>query len=399
MGKALRIFKRASGINKIAVLVAMLFLLTGCVGEVQERQHMVEKPIKDTLTLSVDAGVFNQELEEFIQDFSERHQVEIIIQQHFSGSVRENEVQTELLAGKGADIILFSSGGLFKTLDPKQHFVDISGEEFAQNYIESFKSAVSVGDQVFGLPIGNADAVGFIYNKRLYEQLGLSEPVDWAHFQSNLISINQAGITPILTPFKDQWLTQYYLYVAEVSHPDNKAEEYRELLRKVDWLKENNHLSSELLTTSLAMGLSEFGRQESAHFLGQFSFIHYLTDNHIMDISDIGFFSFPNETEGFVYILPSSFYINQNSDYIEISKEFFREYYETKLYGIETTVEQPGVFQDSKIQPDRIIYEQQMDFKLEDLPELLLDFFTDRLTADELIHQILQRNKEQALIF
>lgn len=367
-------------------------LFAGCYSE-QKQPPKTQSSAPD-LTISVDAGLVTNDLLDFIDSFSTTHQVNIELSERPSGNAGENEVMTELLTRNAADILLFNSGGLFKTLDPQEYFYDLSREAYVGQYVESYRQAVSVGSEVYGLPLGNADAIGFIYRKDIYEDLALAVPQDWESFEANLEKIKMDGKTPLLTPFKDQWLTQYYWYAAEYSAATDTIEQYREVLKKIDQLKAKEFLSPNLLTMSLSMGLDDFGKKNSAHLLGQYSFRNYLTNNHLVNEENLGFFPFPNQTDQYVYMLPSSLYINKRTKEKKLCQLFFQEYYEKKIKKQESTKEQPGILKTAEIKPQRIIYEQQMDYKVDILPELLLDYFTDNLTADEVIHQYQLRNDE-----
>lgn len=398
MGKVHRFFKKRSASWVLLLSLSSLLFITACE---KTQKHGIEESHGRAaeLTISVDAGLVSDDFLNFIADFSETHDVKIQINERPSGKSGENKVMTELLTGNASDILLFNSGGLFKTLDPQEYFYDLSTEYYADQYIDSYRVAVSVGAEIYGLPMGNADAIGFIYRKDIYYELDLKFPEDWSSFESNLEQIKTAGITPILASFKDQWLTQYYWYVAEISGAQDEIEPYQEVFQKLDTLKTKDYFSSNLLTMSLVTGLNDFGNKNSAHLLGQYSFRNYLTSNHLVTEENIGFFPFPNQENQYIYMLPSSLYINKKAADLALCKSFFKEYFEEKIANQISTKEQPGVLKDAKIQPEKIIYEQQMDYKVDIMPELLLDYFTDNLTADEVIHQYEQRNEELKLIY
>lgn len=381
----------------ILFILSSLTLLSGC--DSNQRQQTKEKqPQVSELSISVDAGLVTDDFLDFIDSFSSTHKIDIQLNERPSGTAGENEVTTELLTKNASDILLFNSGGLFKALDPQEYFYDLSDEYYVDQYIDSYRQAVSIKKEVYGLPMGNVDAIGFIYRKDIYDDLDLSIPNNWEDFEKNLKKIKENSITPILTPFKDQWLTQYYWYVAETSESISGVEQYREVLEKVDRLKSQEFLSQNLLTMSLSMGLNDFGKKNSAHLLGQYSFQNYLTNNHVLDKDKLGFFPFPNQDNQYVYMLPSSLYINKETKNLTHCRLFFEEYFEKKISNLPSTKEQPGILNNAKIKPGRIIYEQQMDYKVDILPELLLDFFTNNLTVDDLLHQYQQRNEELKLI-
>ena len=51
-------------------------------------------------------------------------------------------------------------------------------------------------DQVYGAPFGSAFGGGILYNKEVYEKLGLSVPKTWDEFMANNAKIKAAGIDP-----------------------------------------------------------------------------------------------------------------------------------------------------------------------------------------------------------
>lgn len=390
-------FKKKS---KKAVLITSLaagILLSGC--QLQTNQKNPPQSELNELTISVDSGLVTDDFLNFVEEFSVEQGIPFKIIDRPSGDAGENEVRTELLSGNSADILLFNSGGLFKSLDPKEYFYDLSKEDYTAQYIDSYKKSVSVGNEVYGLPIGNADAIGFIYSKELYQEMDLAIPANWADFMANLKRLKEEQVTPILTPFKDQWLTQYYWYAAELTTPDSGMKGYQKALEKIDLLNSNHFFSENLLTMSFSEGLDKLGRKTSAHLLGQYSFKKYLVTNHILDDQDVGFFPYPSEQNQYVYMLPSSLYINKRTRNLSICQKFFESYFSKNINKQTSSIEQPGILESAKIKPDKIIYEQQMNYKVDNLSELLLDYFTHTLTAEEVITQFQQRNDELKKIY
>lgn len=379
------------------VLLSLLCILSSC-SSAKEVSTVEENPIKQ-LTISVDGGLITKDFRDFADNFAQMHSIEIEIKNRPSGSAGENEVITELFTENASDILLFSSGGLFKSLDPLTYFYDLSSEYYTNRYIDSYYKAVSVDNNVFGLPIGNADAVGFLYRKDIYSDYGLSIPNSLNGLEKNLDIIKAAEITPILTPFKDQWLTQYYWYIAELIQNKEDMEAYTEILRTIDLWKEKKYFNTDMLTMSLTKGLTDFSNKNSAHLLSQYSFKNYLTSNHLVLEENIGFFPFPNKRNEYIYMLPSSLYINRNTEEIDLCLTFFEEYFRLMVENNPTSAEQPGILTNSEIKPDKIIYEQQSDYKVDILPDLLVDFFTDNISVEELIDQYKQRRQDLQMIY
>lgn len=370
----------------------LVFMLAGCQQEAAPVSS--SQAAKEELVISVDAGLVTKDFRDFVAKFANEKEIEAQIKERPSGNAGENEVATELVTFNGPDILLFSSGGLFKSLDPQEYFYDLANESYTQEYSDSYRQSVSVGKQVFGVPLSNGDAIGFLYNKELYQQYNLEVPETLAELTSNLARLHEQEITPLLAPFKDQWLTQYYWYVAENTNPPN----YGEILDQVDFWKEQDYFTEDRLTLSLSGGLESFAKGRSGHFLCQSGFIQYLTDSNQISEDSVGFFDFPNG-QGPMYMLPSSLYINKETEHLDLSREFLAAYFEEKVLQQQTSEEQPGVLKNAKVQAEPIIAEQKAAYKVDILPELLLDFFTDTISKDEVLKQYEERDKELRLLY
>ena len=101
------------------------------------------------------------------------------------------------------DIFWYNSGSLLQALNPSETLVDLSDEPFITNIVESFLPTVSQNGQIFGVPSQTAMGGGILYNKRIYEELGLSVPTTWEEFAANNEAIKEAGIAPVIATFGD----------------------------------------------------------------------------------------------------------------------------------------------------------------------------------------------------
>jgi raffinose/stachyose/melibiose transport system substrate-binding protein len=78
------------------------------------------------------------------------------------------------------------------------------------------------------VPTGTATGGGILYNKKVYEQLGLGVPTSWAEFEANNEKIKAAGITPVIATFGDTWTSQLFVladyYNVEQDNPSFAAD-------------------------------------------------------------------------------------------------------------------------------------------------------------------------------
>jgi raffinose/stachyose/melibiose transport system substrate-binding protein len=127
-----------------------------------------------------------------------------------SGTQGDNLMKTKLSTKTMDNVFHYNSGSLFQALNPKTTMVDLSDQSWVKDLDKNFKDVVSVGDKVYGAPLGTSSAGGILYNKKIYKQLGLSIPTTWDEFIANSKKIASAdpSVTPILQSFGDTWTSQ-----------------------------------------------------------------------------------------------------------------------------------------------------------------------------------------------
>src|SRR5688572_21893505 len=166
-----------------------------------------------TLTYLVDDSEANQASAKALADaYMALHpNVTITVESRPGGTEGDNIVKTRLATGEMTDIFWYNSGSLLQALNPSETLVDLSNEPFIANIVESFLPTVSQNGQIFGVPSQTAMGGGILYNKRIYEELGLSVPTTWEEFAANNEAIKAAGIAPVIATFGDTWTSQLFV--------------------------------------------------------------------------------------------------------------------------------------------------------------------------------------------
>ncbi|MDR1513980.1 MAG: ABC transporter substrate-binding protein [Propionibacteriaceae bacterium] len=121
----------------------------------------------------------------------------------------ENYVKTQLATGEMADVFTYNSGALLMALNPEDTLVDLSGEPWMADVTDRFQAVVKAGDSIVGAPNGASGAGGILYNKKVYADLGLTVPTDWAQFKANNEKVKAAGLIPVLQSYGDGYTAQF----------------------------------------------------------------------------------------------------------------------------------------------------------------------------------------------
>jgi raffinose/stachyose/melibiose transport system substrate-binding protein len=182
---------------------------------------------------------------------------------------------------------------------------------------------------------------GILYNKAIYEELGLSVPTTWAEFEANNDAILAAGIPPVLATFGDTWTSQLFVlgdyYNVEQAVP-GFAEQYTANEAKYAttpaamagfaYLQEGferGWWQPDYATTRFEPGLALLANGEVAHFPMLTFALSTIATNFPDKINDIGFFAQPGtdaEANGATIWMPAGTYIPQTTPNREAALDF-----------------------------------------------------------------------------
>lgn len=296
-----------------------------------------------TLIYLVDESQNSQDMAKALADaYTALHpNVTITIESRPGGTEGDNIVKTRLATGDMTDIFFYNSGSLLQALNPAQTLVDLSDQPFIENIVESFLPTVSQNGGIFGVPTGTAMGGGILYNKAVYEELGLSVPTTWAEFEANNDAILAAGIPPVLATFGDTWTSQLFVlgdyYNVEQAVP-GFAEQYTANEAKYAttpaamagfaYLQEGferGWWQPDYATTRFEPGLALLANGEVAHFPMLTFALSTIATNFPDKINDIGFFAQPGtdaEANGATIWMPAGTYIPQTTPNREAALDF-----------------------------------------------------------------------------
>lgn len=125
-----------------------------------------------------------------------------------AGGDGDNLVKTRLQTGSMADVFDYNSGSLFQQIAPEKNLTKLTGDDAVAKVDDSYDAQVSVGKDMYGVPYGTAFGGGVMYNKKVFEQLGIQVPQTWAEFTAAADKIKAAGIAPVIQTYGETWTAQ-----------------------------------------------------------------------------------------------------------------------------------------------------------------------------------------------
>ncbi|GAB4565017.1 MAG: extracellular solute-binding protein [Anaerolineae bacterium] len=203
---------RATRIFPVTLFVILAFVIAACAPVAPSPgQPAAAQPAEEPITLTVMASqgwIKDAELE-LAKKFEEETGIHVDYQilpadQYFT------VLKTKLNAGEATDIFAGQSGksDLKVMYDVEKNAVELTNEEWVSRQDPLTLDAVSLDGKVYGLEIWDVVSSNYFvinYNKKIFEQLGLSVPNSYAEFKEACLKIQEAGITPIYEPVADGW--------------------------------------------------------------------------------------------------------------------------------------------------------------------------------------------------
>lgn len=255
-----------------------------------------------------------------------------------------NVLKTKLNAKEGPDIFGGQSGKSEISLNynVEKNAVDLSDQEWTKREDKLTLEQLSLNGRVYALTIwdtGNSFVV--VYNKKIYEKLGISVPKTYEELKQASMKIKQAGITPIYEPIADGW--HHVLWFAEPGPRYDEATPnlYNDLNANKKKFVDDPTMKTSLNQMKEMYDLGFFGDNtfsdtgaDTANKLASGTYAMSLSTqstpsdvtkiNPELKAEDFGFFPIPLVDNQFYYINPGgpSKFVYSGSKHIEEAKQY-----------------------------------------------------------------------------
>lgn len=113
-------------------------------------------------------------------------------------------IKTRIATGQYPDVWLDNFGQIVQNYNVPDLLVDLDSQSWVNRLVST--SGVTVNGKLYGLPMNGTPSVeGIVYNKKIFQQLGLSIPTTYNELLSDCAKIKSSGIDPFVVTAKDIW--------------------------------------------------------------------------------------------------------------------------------------------------------------------------------------------------
>ncbi|MFR9712317.1 ABC transporter substrate-binding protein [Paenibacillus sp. MB22_1] len=308
---------------------------TGAENKQTENSSAAQETAKKDVTIKM--FNFKVEIAEALDKLTEAYEqetgVKLEVETHGGGEDYGALLKAELASGSEPEI--FNNGG-YVALEPyMDRATELTGEAWVKDLIETSKMPMTVDGKLYGMPM-NIEGYGLVYNKKLFEQAGITEePKTLPQLKEAVEKLKAAGITPFMATNEWWSLGIHLVNVGLANQPDPRQfiedvkagkasfkdnEVFKQWLDLVDLIF--NNAQKDKMTTDYASQIANFAAGKAAMML-QGNWTQGDIDKIDPDLQ-LGVLPVPiNDQEGKVLIgVPNNYVVNSKSAHPEEAKAF-----------------------------------------------------------------------------
>ncbi|MCR6105624.1 carbohydrate ABC transporter substrate-binding protein [Salipaludibacillus agaradhaerens] len=197
------------------------FLLSACEtqnGTAGKELNSMEEPI--TLEIRNPKVEISTQFEQMVRAYEKENPGVKINVRTVGGAADDlTDLKAQIAAGEGPDI--FTNGGYEQAKLWSNYLEDLSDQPWVENVYEGALEPMTIGEGIYGMPV-NVEGYGFIYNKDLFEQVGIETlPKTLTELIETAESLEAAGITPFATGYYEDWKLSDHLMGSAFARQDD----------------------------------------------------------------------------------------------------------------------------------------------------------------------------------
>lgn len=199
---------------RVIVLLIIVVTISACGKNSKTNLAQLETDEKEaqTVTLSIAQGRYKGAFKNIQEKLKREENIKLVIEtvpdeQYYSLS------KTRITAGEVPDIMVHNAPQQYREYNVTKNMVDLSMEPWVDRMLNPDLFKTSEGN-IYAMPLQSSGLyIAVYYNKKVFYDLGLSEPKTYTDFLHILETIKTKGngITPIYMSNKDTWTTQIFM--------------------------------------------------------------------------------------------------------------------------------------------------------------------------------------------
>ncbi|MEV5025212.1 ABC transporter substrate-binding protein [Paenibacillus sp. LPE1-1-1.1] len=235
----------------------MLILSLSACGSNNTASTGVEKNTqKVELKVQIGSPRFKEQFEKYFEQFKAKELAEkniaVTIDLEMPNPDQAKQVLQARLASNDAPDIFDVHANDLSTYDRAGYLEDLTSQPAAETLYDTVKNTVMNDGRIIALPLESL-SWGYLYNKKIFSELGLTPPQTLDEMKEVVEKLNKADTKPFLLAFQESWVPQLMTAltlggIVSSEHPDwiekmNKGEasyaDVKDIFNIIDLIMEN----------------------------------------------------------------------------------------------------------------------------------------------------------------
>lgn len=234
-----------------------------------------------------------------------------------SSSESVQNLTSAKMAGETVDLFIVGPGLINSALAEGGLLMDMTdlAEPYLDRFVESTMSGLYIGEHLWGIPFGDMSIGMVIYNKTLFDELGLEPPATFEEMVEigNKLKENDPSMIPMMhmgkmPMFWPMWFMETYAQTSDGKSLENineflegdrsfVGEEEQKAFDKIKAFLDEGLLTTESFDTDSTGLIAAFSQGKTAMFYSM-GFAYTAVVNAVGDSMEIGVFPFPQVVDG-----------------------------------------------------------------------------------------------------
>lgn len=133
----------------------------------------------------------------------ENPNVEIVVDRP-GGNDYDTTIKAQMASGVYPDLCMVNSYSVMESFAKGGNATAITDYSFVDNFVDGILPSITYDGEIYGVPC-ELDGVGVIYNRTIFEEVGLEIPTTLSEMEEVCQKLKDAGITPFAVGLKDSW--------------------------------------------------------------------------------------------------------------------------------------------------------------------------------------------------
>ncbi|MBB6482129.1 ABC transporter substrate-binding protein [Spirochaeta isovalerica] len=155
---------------------------------------------------------FQEQFEAYFEQFKAKElaekNIDVNIKLEMPNADQAGQIlKTRFASGDAPDIYTLHAIADIPTFYKAGYMEDLSEMDFAGELFDGVKNTVSKDGKVLALPLESL-SWGYLYNKDIFNKLGLTPPRTVSEMEKVTAALQTAGVTPFVLAFQESWIPQ-----------------------------------------------------------------------------------------------------------------------------------------------------------------------------------------------